>query len=250
MNSGTPFTSRRQIFQSLLGLSLGKRLWSATEDLSEQDIADAIKYGRKWSDANNFLIDGLEQYRNYLIDNGNVRITVTLLTDWTRIALGSAWQKMLGKESDPADWRQVAKAGRVVAMVMIVSPGMGRGALSKSFYGDGKAYSVIRIDENTIAPIQENTPPAEADRFPEAWVPTVQQLYAMLRNTKGSVGDFVRILPRVEGKGSFDPNLYQVVFLLNAFRLGSDRWARKAEFQLFDREGRKMSVKVNLSKLR
>jgi hypothetical protein len=234
----------------LLGLSLAEPLWSSPPVLSERDIAEAIKYGRKWGNGNNFLVDGLDRYRSRLIDNGYVRITVTCLTDWARIALGSAWQKMAGKESDPASWISVAKAGRLVTMVLIVSPGGGRGALSEGFYGSGKAYSVIKIDGNTITPTREENHHVEADRFSEAWVPTTKQLADMIRDTKGSVTDFTRLLPKVEARNSFDSSQYQLVFLLNSFAPDRDLWAGKAEFLLFDGDGRKMSAQLNLSKLR
>lgn len=246
MNGELRLASRRQMFRSLLGLSVGERLLSSPRELSEHDIREAIKYGRKWHDGNNFLVDGLESYRNWIADIGDMRITVTFLTDWARIALASALLKMDGKQADPSEWRSVARAGRLVTMVLIVSPGLGQDARSKRLYGDGKAYSVLRIGGNTITPIRDDaSSQVEPGQIPGIWVPTAKRLEAMIHDTKDSEAEFTRILPEVTG-----PSHYQLVFLLNSYQLDRDQWGRRAEFLLFDGSGRKESAKVNLSKLR
>ncbi len=240
--------NRRQVLRSLLSFSLGERLLGSPRELSDRDVSEAIKYGRKWRDGNSFLVEGLEPYRSSLAGAGSIRITVTFLTDWARIALASALLRMDGKEADPANWRLVASAARLVTMALIVTPGAGRDALAKRLYGDGKAYSVIRIDGSIVTPTTgDNLPPAGHDRIPSVWVPTVKQLSAMIHNTKGSEAEFTRIVPQVDG---IDASDYQLLFLLNSYQLDRDQWARKAEFVLFDADGRGESAKVNLSKLR
>ena len=51
MNGELRLASRRQMFRSLLGLSVGERLLSSPRELSEHDITEAIKYGRSGATA-------------------------------------------------------------------------------------------------------------------------------------------------------------------------------------------------------
>lgn len=250
MNRHPAESTRRQLLQVWLGAQLGPGLLASRRELSDGDIGAAIAYGRKWSDGNQFLVEGLEDYQHVIsveTPPTYTRVSVTFLTDWARIALGSALLKMVGKEASPAIWRTVGHAGRLVTMVLAVSPGTGADAMAVRLYGNGKGYTVINLNGDKLTPTRAEGPVASTDQIRADWVPTTEQLLTMVHDTKDTPKEFSRILPRVNDGG---PTRYEIVFRMDSYQLNRDQWTGKAEFLLFDGEGGRKSERVKLSALR